>query len=205
MHRSTFHHLFLIGMTEVEMPRAHRRAASFCQCATPAVSVAVTPASSTRLREKWHSHIVYSRSPRSSARRHAMDSTAPAAPLPVEFRRGFATLAPSASIDAFGRDVLGVMVRPLPCNYQSGGSATLAGSRLDIVITLIDLGPVPCAVLPGSSVDSVVVHGVPAGTYDAALHLRVVSGGDGGRLDDRPSDGHQGLLTKVLSGCFGGS
>jgi hypothetical protein len=104
------------------------------------------------------------------------DSTAPAAPLPVEFRRGFATLATSASIDAFGRDVLGVMVRPLPCNYQSGGSATLADGRLDVVITLIDLGPVPCAVLPGSSVDSVVVHGVPAGTFDAALHLRVVSG-----------------------------
>lgn len=104
------------------------------------------------------------------------DSTAPAAALPVEFRRGFATLATSARIDASGRDVIGIMVRPLPCNFQSGGSATLAGSRLDIVITLIDLGPVPCAVLPGSSVDSVVVHGVPTGAYDAALHLRVVSG-----------------------------
>jgi hypothetical protein len=69
------------------------------------------------------------------------------------------------------------MVRTLPCNFESGGSAALTGDRLDVTITLIDLGPVPCAALPGSSVDSVVVHGVPAGAYDANLHLRIVSGG----------------------------
>lgn len=97
--------------------------------------------------------------------------------LPVEFRRGFTSLvAASAGISASGRDVIAVMVRTLPCNFQSGGSAALTGDRLDVTITLIDLGPVPCAVLPGTSVDSVVVHGVPAGEYDASLHLRIVSG-----------------------------
>ena len=106
------------------------------------------------------------------------DSTAPATELPVEFRRGFTpATAASGSINAAGRDVIAVMVRTLPCNFQSGGTATLTGDRLDVTITLVDLGPIPCAVLPGAAVDSVLVHGAPAGAYDANLHLRILSGG----------------------------
>ncbi len=105
------------------------------------------------------------------------ETTAPSTELPVNFRFGFAPLAPSASLVAAGRDVIGVMVRTIPCNFRHGGSASLSGNRLDITVTLVDLGPVPCAVLPGASVDSVVVLGVPAGTYDTALHLRILSGG----------------------------
>jgi hypothetical protein len=69
------------------------------------------------------------------------------------------------------------MVRTLPCNFQSGGSAALTGDRLDVTITLIDRGPIPCALVQGSSVDSVLVHGLPAGAYAANLHLRILSGG----------------------------
>jgi hypothetical protein len=106
------------------------------------------------------------------------ETTAPSAELPIEFRRGFGpVVAPSGSIGVFGRDVIAVMARTLPCNFQTGGSAALIGDRLEVSITLIDLGPVPCAALPGSSVDSVVVHGVPAGAYDASLHLRIRSEG----------------------------
>lgn len=106
------------------------------------------------------------------------ETTAPSAELPVEFRRGFVpAVAPSGNISVVGQDVIAVMVRTLPCNFQTGGSAALIGNRLDVSIALIDLGPVPCAVLPGSSVDSVVVHGIPAGAYDASLHLRILSGG----------------------------
>ena len=106
------------------------------------------------------------------------ETTAPSADLPVEFRRGFEPVAAASQvIGASGRDVIAVMVRTLPCNFQSGGSASMTGDRLDITIALIDLGPVPCAALPGSSVDSVVVHGVPAGAYDARLHLRIEPGG----------------------------
>ena len=106
------------------------------------------------------------------------ETTAPSAELPVEFRRGFEPPgAASGSIATLGPDFIAVMVRTLPCNFQSGASATLAGNRLDVTITLIDLGPVPCAVLPGASVDSVLVHGAPPGSYNVNLHLRTVSGG----------------------------
>src|SRR6476661_1173305 len=68
------------------------------------------------------------------------DITAPTE-LPVEFRRGVGPVAAaSGSVSTLGPDVVAVMVRTLPCNFQSGGSAALTGDRLDITITLIDRG-----------------------------------------------------------------
>jgi hypothetical protein len=101
----------------------------------------------------------------------------PATVLPVEFTvTEQAESAPTATIDNVGDQVIGTIVRPNVCGYLNGASATLDHGSLNMTVTLISQGPVPCHFVTGSLLYQIVVHGAPSGANDVALHFRIVVG-----------------------------
>jgi hypothetical protein len=106
-------------------------------------------------------------------------STAPPSGLPVSVTTTFVPgIVPAAgTITGKGDSVIAVVTWPATCNRTQTADAGMSAGGLVITILLTAQGVQNCLPLNGMTQYRAAVHGVPAGTFIASAHVRLLTNG----------------------------
>jgi hypothetical protein len=102
-------------------------------------------------------------------------TTEPPSGIPVVVTTSFSPgiVATSGSVIGKGDSIVATVTRPATCGSALSADAGTAGAELVVTIVLSADAVQSCSALNGMTTYRATVHGLPAGTRDASVHVRL--------------------------------